>query len=853
MPKIFLHIINLLLVNNHPDSIIGDTEEEYIERASNKGHIYAMLWLVGQIIFLVPLHFSNSFYWSAAMLKNYFKIGFRNLIKEKLISIISIAGLGIGIAAAGLIMIYVHFETSYDNFFTGSERIYRMYTTEGSSSNNIGYGVVLGALTPVLKKMPDVESATSIYNLNGAYIKIGDKRFDKINIFFADSNFFEVLDYEITIGSAENSLSNPSSAIITESTAIRFWGTLDVVGNDLEFQNNFLESKTYRIAAVIKDTPLNSHLEFNILLSHYSQPMLDEFGGDEFLTYFKLNSFADHEPVLQIVSDAFEKVNEPRREYGYEGHAGIIPIEDINLKGASLFRGNSGKGDLDFVIILSIVAAVILLIAVLNFINLLSAKFQNRFNEIAVRKVVGANRNSIVIQFISEAVLIACISSTISIVILLLTLTEFGVLVDRKLDIYFSSFHWIIGGVFLISTFAAVAAAIFPALRVANLKCVNILKNKSGGARINRLIPLTVTVQFAVVIILISSIAVIYSQVEFMKNQKLGFDPEQLVYFNFTDSDKFDLVKSKLEQLPDVISVTGSQSIPGFGTSGQLGKIKGVVTDNIPFNENRIQTDFIKTFGMKLLVGREFNKDLQSDRESVILNEKFVKIMNLMPEEALERKLERNGIDFQIIGVVADFNYASFEQNIAPLTLSNYSDRINIITAKIKTNSIKNTLNDIEKTVKESIPDFIFDYSFVDEIFGEMYKDVEINNTLLFLAALLAIALSVMGLFAVTLFAVLRRTKEIGIRKVLGSSVSKINLLLLKDYIKWVVISNIIALPAAHYLLSEWLQNYTVRIDLNLGYYLFAGFSAMTIAFITVIYITSKAALANPVKNLRYE
>lgn len=853
MPKIFLHIINLLLVNNHPDSIIGDTEEEYTDKVEHKGRFYALLWLIGQIIFLVPLYFSNSFYWSAAMFKNYIKIGFRNLIKEKLISIISIAGMGVGIAAAILIMIYIHFETSYDNFFTGSDRIYRMYTTQGSSSNSTGYGVVIGSLIPALKEMPDIESATSLFQLGGAYIKIENKKFDKMNIFFADSNLFDVLDYKVLNGTSEKSLSNPSSAIITESTALKFWGTLDVIGKELEFQNNFLESKIYRVAAVIKDTPLNSHLEFNILLSFYSQPIFDQFGGDEFLTYFKLAESASSEQALKKVSDAFEKVNEHRRESGYEGHAGIIPIEDINLKGAELFRGNSGKGDLKFVIVLFTVAVAILLIAVLNFINLLSAKFQNRFNEIAVRKVVGANRNSILLQFISEAVLIACISSIISIAILLLTLTDFGILVDRKLDIYFSSFHWIIGGIFSLTIFCAIISAIFPALRVANLKCVNILKNKSGSAKINRLIPLTVTVQFAVVIILLSAIAVIYSQVEFMKKQKLGFEPEQLVYFKFTDSERFDLVKNKLEQLPDVISVTGSQSIPGFGTSGQLGKIKGVVTDNIPFNENRIQTDFIKTFGMKLLAGREFNKDLQSDREAVILNEKFVKIMNLTPEEALERKLERNGSDFQIIGIVADFNYASFEQNIAPLILSFYSNRINIITAKIKTQNINLTLGNIEKKVKETIPDFIFDYSFVDEIFDHMYKDVETNNTLLFLAALLAIVLSVMGLFAVTLFAVLRRTKEIGIRKVLGGSVSTINLLLLKDYIKWVIVSNIIALPAAYYLLSAWLQNYTVRINLDWDYFLFAGLSAMTIAFITIIYITSRAALSNPLKNLRYE
>lgn len=853
MPKLFIHIINLLLVNNHPESIIGDTEEEYIERVSNKGYLYALLWLIGQIIFLVPLHFSNSFYWSAAMLKNYFKIGYRNLIKEKLISIISIAGLGIGIGAAALIMIYVHFETGYDNFFTGSDRIYRIYTTQGASTNNIGYGVVIGTLTPALNEMPDVESATSLFNLGGAYIKIEDKKFDKMNIFFADSNLFDVLDYKIINGTSEKVLTNPSSAIITESTALKFWGTPDVIEKEFELQSNFFESKIYKVAAVIEDTPINSHLEINILLSHYSQPLLDQFGGDEFLTYFKLTESASPEVALKKVYDAFEKVSEPRREAGYDGHAGIIPIKDINLKGASHFRGNSGKGDLDFVIILSIVAAAILLIAVLNFVNLLSAKFQNRFNEIGVRKVVGANRNSILLQFISEAVLIACISSIISIAIFLLALTDFGILVDRKLDIYFSSLPWIIGVVFLISTFAAVVASIFPALRVANLKCVHILKNKSGSTKVNRLIPLTVTVQFAVVIILISAIAVIFSQVEFMKNQKLGFEPEQLVYFKFTDSDKFDLVKNKLEQLPDVISVTGSQSIPGLGTSGQLGKIKGVASDNIPFNENRIQTDFIETFGMKLLAGREFNKELQSDRESVILNEKFVKIMNLTPEEALERKLERNGDDFQIIGVVSDFNYASFEQNIAPLILSFYSNRINVITAKIKTNNIQYTLSSIEKTVKEAVPDFIFDYSFVDEIFNQMYKDVETNNTLLFLAALLAIALSVMGLFAVTLFAVLRRTKEIGIRKVLGGTVSTINLLLLKDYIKWVIISNILAIPAAYYLLSAWLQNYTVRIELNWNYFLFAGVSAMIIAFITVIYITSRAALANPVKNLRYE
>jgi putative ABC transport system permease protein len=227
--------------------------------------------------------------------------------------------------------------------------------------------------------------------------------------------------------------------------------------------------------------------------------------------------------------------------------------------------------------------------------------------------------------------------------------------------------------------------------------------------------------------------------------------------------------------------------------------------------------------------------------------------MNLTPEEALERNLECNGSQLPIIGVVADYNFSSFEQDIAPLALSNYSDRIKIITVRIRSENIPNTLNNIERTAKQFSPGLVFDYSFVDEVFDQMYNNIEINNTLLMYAALLAIVLSVMGLFAVTLFAVLRRTKEIGVRKVLGGSVSNINMLLLKDYLIWVLISNIIAWPIAHYTLSSWLQNFVVRIDLNAGYYLLAGVIAFSIAVATIIYITTRAALNNPVKNLRYE
>ncbi|MGD8782526.1 MAG: ABC transporter permease [Ignavibacteria bacterium] len=854
MPQFFINIINFLLVNNHPEAIIGDTEEEYLSRLSGKGKLHALIWLIAQIIILIPLHYTNSLHWSIAMFKNYFKIGYRNLIKEKLISIISMAGLGIGIAVAGLIIIYVHFETSYDKFFDDSDKIYKVYSKFDNPKGNVrGWDIVIGALTPALREIPEIESAARLYKLHGTDVKTDDERFNNLNIYTADSGFFDVFSYQSIAGNIKNTLMNPSSAIITKDIALKLWGNTDVIGNNLQLLSNAFENRIYNIEAVIENPPANSHLTFDILLSHYSQPMLEKFGGDEFLTYFKITNTANPEMTLKLVSEIFEKVNEPRRAGGYEGHAGIIPLEDIHLKASSLFYSDSGKGSLVFVYILSIVTLAILFIAILNFVNLLAAKFQNRFNEIGVRKVVGASRNSILLQFVSEAVLIAGISSIISLIIIFLSMKEFGLLVDRKLDIYYNSFFWIICGIFLLSTFTAITSAVFPALRISTIKCVNILKSKSGGGKVNRLLPMTVMIQFAVVIMLISSVTVIYTQVEYMKNHELGFNPEQLVYFKFTDSKKYEAVKNQLEQYPDIISVTASQSIPGFGRSGQLGKIQGVEGENISFNENRIQTEYIKTFGMKLIAGREFKKELGSDRESVILNEKFVKTMNLTPEEALERNLEWHGTQSPIIGVVADYNYSSFEQNIAPLALSNYTDRIQCITVRVSSGNIKNTLTNIEKTVKQFSPGLIFDYSFVDEIFEQMYRDIETNNTLLVYSALLAIVLSVMGLFAVTLFAVLRRTKEIGVRKILGGSVTKINILLLKDYLVWVLISNIIAWPIAHYALSSWLQNFVIKIDLHLGYYLLAGVVALFIAVITVIYITTRAALHNPVENLRYE
>ncbi len=854
MPQIFVKIISFLLVNNHPEAVIGDTEEEYLERLSDQGSFNALFWIIGQIIILVPLHYSNSLQWSIAMFRNYFKIGFRNLVKEKLISIISIAGLGFGIAAAALIIIYVHFETSYDKYHDNSDRIYRVYTKfDDSKDNNKGYGIVIRALAPALREEPSIESATSLYKFGRDLIKIDKQIYNNLNIFSADSGFFNVFTKSHIAGDLTNALSNPSSAIITEETALKFWGTTDVTGKNLEFISNFFEDRIYSVAAVIENVPANSHLEYDILLSHYSQPIFDRFGGDEFLTYFKLQEFADPELSMNLVSGIFEKVNEHRREIGYDGHAGIIPLEDIHLKGSELFRGLSGKGNLNFVYIIIIIAAAILFIAVLNFINLLSAKFQNRFNEIAVRKVVGAGRNSILSQFISEAIVIALFSAVASIVITGLTLNKFGILVNRNLEVYFNSYPWIIGGILFLSIMIAVCSAVFPALRIAKLQCVNILKNKSGGGKFSRLVPLTVMVQFAIVITLLSSIIVIYSQVQFMKEQELGFDPEQIVYFNYKDSEKYEAIKNKLEQIPEIASVSGSQSIPGIGKSGQLGKIKGFSGENISFSENRIQPGYIKTFGMKLIAGRGFKENFPPDRKAVILNEKFIRMMNLTPHQALERELEYSGRLLKIIGVVADFNFSSFEQNIGPLALTNYSDRINIMAAKIKTKNLQNTIEGIEETIKDFLPDFIYEYSFVDELFDKMYKEIEINNTLLIYSALLAIILSAMGLFAVTLFAVLRRTKEIGIRKVLGGTVSGINILLLKDYLAWVLISNIVAWPVSHYVLSFWLQNFVVKIDLHIGYYLSTGITALSIAVITIIYITTRAALNNPVNNLRYE
>lgn len=856
MPNFIVHIIRTLLVNNHPEAVIGDLEEEYINILLNKGKSFAAFWLLGQILSLIPLHYKNSLYWSIGMFKNYFKIGFRNLIKEKLISIISIAGLGIGIAAAGLIMIYVHFENSYDKFFDNSDKIYRIYTKlENPKDNKLGYGVVAGKLTLPIREIQDVQDATSLYKYRVVDIKVDQDKFSNLNVFAADSSLFNVLNYKSVKGNLKTVLANPSSAVITENIAMKFWGKIDVIGNNIEFSSNFFDNKIFSVGAVIENVPINSHLQFDILLSIYANPILesDYFGGDEFLTYFKLTDFANKTEALDKVSDVFEKVNLPRREIGYDGHAGIIPIKDIHLKGSAYFNNLSGNGDIAFVFILLLVAAAILFIAVLNFINLLTAKFQNRFNEVAVRKVVGANKGAILLQFISEALLISSLSSIISILLLLFLLNDFGLLVNRELSIYYDSILSIAVLIVSLSAFVAVISAIFPALRIARLKCVNILKNKSGSSKINRLLPATVIVQFSVVIILIASISVIYFQVEFMKNQNLGFEPEQLVYFKYTDNEKYNSIKNKLEELPDIVSVTASQSIPGKGRSGQLGKIQGSEIENISFSENRIKSDYLKTYGINLIAGREFNRDLISDKEAAIINEAFIKMMNISPTQALERKLEYNGRHLQIIGVMNDYRFSSFESEISPLALTNYMDRMNTITVKINTQDIKKTLNKIEELVKEFSSDFVFEYSFVDELFGQMYREIEINNILLIYSAVLAIILSVMGLFAVTLFAVNRRTKEIGIRKVLGGTVTELNFLLIKNYLVWVLISNLIAWPITYYFLRMWLQNFTIQITLHPGYFLFSGILAFLIALSTIIFITTRAALTNPVENLRYE
>jgi putative ABC transport system permease protein len=794
------------------------------------------------------------------MIKNYIKIAFRNLWRHKGFSLINIIGLAVGMTAAFLIFMYVKFELSYDNFNEKSDQIYRIVSDIKTPTETLNWSSSIAPIGPALQRdYPEIKANTRIFGA-GFLIQRGDSKFQENNALFAEPSLFKMFSFPVIKGDVDKAFSLPNTVILTEKAAKKYFGNENPIGQSL-----ILDGKNpASIVAVVKDVPSNSHFKFDMLVSiatieKQSKDRMNQWGNFGNFTYILLPKGYDA-IKLQSRMKAFvdRHYTAADKKQGMDYSFFLEPLKDVYMVSK---RGAPESGNLYNVRIFSIIAVFILLIACINFINLTTARATERAKEVGIRKVIGAMKQQLTIQFLSESVILCLISFLFSALFSFLLLSLFNQLAGKVIsDSIFH--HGYLFQLFLIACVIGLCAGLYPALVLSNFKPVTILKGRFSKSTKGILLRkgLVVT-QFTISIVLIIGTIVVYNQLSFMRNQSLGFQKNQMLTIDFSGDSAIqsrqEIIKNELKKIPNVLGATASGAIPGFGNSVAYSEIQNQAGAMQQMNMNMydIDYDFIPQFEMKLAAGRIFSKAFGTDTtQAIVINEATAKSLGYRnPADAVGRNYSQWGRTGKIIGVLKDFHFQSLQETVKPLNM-----RINIrgtgsFTLKIAAKEVPATISAIQSRWKTLAPERPFNYVFVDETFNKQYASEVTFGNLFVNFAVLAIFISCLGLLGLASYSTIQRTREIGIRKVLGASVAGIVNMLSKEFLILVLISSLIAFPIAWFTMHSWLQDFAYRISISWWIFVFAGVLALVIAFTTVSFQAIKAALMNPVKSLRSE
>ncbi|HNP22258.1 MAG: ABC transporter permease [Chitinophagaceae bacterium] len=810
------------------------------------------------------------------MLKNYFKIAIRSLWKNKGFTAINIAGLATGLACFILIALYVVDELSYDRYNEKADRIYRVDADIKFGGNELKLCVSSDPMGPTLKKdYPQVEEFTRIYASEGdKLVKKGNEYIDEQHIAYVDSTFFNVFTLPALSGDTRHALDEPNTVVITASTAQKYFGPANALGKALE-----IDKKPYKITAVIKDIPQNSHFHFDFMLSMKNVDYgFGNFLSHNFQTYIVLRPGTDYHDFeknfTQIVNNyifpqakQFMSINSMDDFYkaGNQLQYHLMPLTDIHLKSAR-FPELDTNGNMQYVYIFGVVALFILLIACINFINLSTARSANRAKEVGIRKVLGTEKKNLIFQFLTESALMALISLIIAIGIAYAVLPLFNDIAAKSLTVSSIFSGKILPFLIALPFLVGIVAGSYPAFFLSKFKPVTVLKGKiNAGFRKSYLRSSLVVLQFFTSIILIVGTVVIYKQLNYIQTTNLGFNKDQVLIINgYSALDKnAEAFKNDILNLPGVKSGTISGFLPVANSSrNDVSYSRDAVQDSknsLSAQSWRVDYDYINTLGMQIVKGRNFSKEFGSDSGAVIINETAAKVLGYT--DPIGKKLFSNfqdasgatkPISYDIVGVVKDFHFESLRQNIYPLILRLDKDN-GLASFKVNTANIQPLIKQIEAKWKAMAPGMPFSYRFMDEAFDSMYRSEQRVGEVSVTFAILAIFIACLGLFGLVTYMAEQRTKEIGVRKVLGASVSNLVAMLSKDFLKLVIIAAVIAFPVSWWAMHSWLQDFAYRISIDWWVFAVAAFAALFIALATISFQAVKAALANPVKSLRTE
>jgi putative ABC transport system permease protein len=838
-PKLAVWLLRHLSDPEDSVSLLGDSVEEYADFCREKRKRNARSWYWFQVLISLPSFCKSYIYWSVTMFRNYLKIALRTILKHKGYSFINIAGLSVGIACCVLILLWVQDELSYDRFHENANNIHlTVLEVEDNWWTSSPW-----ALGPTLKKdFPEVRTFTR-YGQITRLVRYEDKNYNE-SIAFADPEFFDMFSFPFVGGRPQSVFPTLGSVVITEKTAKKYFGNEDPIGKILNFNNQ----ADLTVTGVIKEVPTNSTMAFDLVI-----PVL--LFGERINTEWSIESRCFVLLQNNTDLDAFrEKISGVVMKYDRRTDQTIRldlqPLSRIHLYSLT------GGGNIIYIYIFSFIAVIILLIACINFMNLSTARGGTRAKEVGMRKVVGARRVHVIKQFYGESLLLAVIALAAAIGLVHLFLPSFNRLAQKTLSFNLGSNLIILTGLLGITLFTGIVSGSYPALLISSFHPVKVIKGSlSSGSSKSILRKVLVISQFTIAIVLIIGTLVVYKQLHYIRNRDLGFSRDQVlsIYMSQTIQPSYPALKEEFLKHPSVLHVTAASNRPN-----QVGNINPVYWEGRGPDQyetwNFISTDFdyVKTFDMEIAQGRDFSKDFETDKQNYIVNEEGAKLMGF--EDPIGKLFSIWTNEGQIIGVVKNFHMTSLHNEIRPVVITLLPNwRPSILFIKLRPENIQATIKDLEKTWKKFAPNFPFEFQFLDEAFEAQYRTDQRTGSLFKTFAFLAIFISCLGIFGLAAFMAERRTKEIGVRKVLGASISNIMGLISREFMILLTVANLIAWPSAFFLSRSLLNGYAYRANIGFWVFLAAGALSYLIALITVSYQAFKAARTDPARSLRYE
>ena len=854
-------ILGRLLRSSVRESALQDFDEQFTQIKRHRGAVIATLWFIIQVFSLIPSLLKDSIYWSTAMLKNYFKISMRNTRRHKGYSFINIAGLAIGMVCTILILLWIQDELSYDKFHENGDNIYRIIVEDEQGLQSAGTCPI--PLGPHSEQVyPEVLDSIRFCNGFQKFLVEFDEKVFSEEIGIVDPSYLTAFTFPFLRGDPQTALEDPYSLIMTEKMARKYFGSEDPIGKVIRILSSRKQTINFTVTGILEDIPRHSHLQFQILLPFQTLDEMvwwvrdfEKWSDWSFFTYILTKPGIS---IPELSGKITDLVRQNDQGDDLTSKFFLQPLAKIHLH--SHFKYDlAGHGDIRTIYIFAIVAAFILLIACANFMNLSTARFSHRSREVGLRKTIGAHRTQLIKQFLGESMFFVLIALFVALILIKLSLPLFNQMTGKPLELNLADLSFLLSLAAVIF-FTGSLAGSYPAIFLSAFQPADVLKGISQafskGVFFRKFL---VVFQFSLSIIIIICTTIVYNQLTFVRNKKLGFDKNNVIHLPLSGTihANYDVIRNELLSNPHISGIAASdQLLTQIFRASTGARLEGKdVCEHTSIHFLTVDSHFLDTLDMKLSQGRPFSEEFPTDAdEAVIINQTLAKILG--GENLVGKKLYNynEGRTRRIVGIVEEFHFESLHSQVKPLMIVPQSSRdfkfMYVKTGPGAISSSINFLKDIWKKYGTGIP---FEYHFLDQTIGQLYASEKRMGKIFLNFAFLAIFISCLGLFGLASFTAEQRTKEIGIRRVLGASAGNIIYTLTADFSKWVLAANVIAWPVAYFAMHKWLQNFAFKTDMNLWVFVLSGTLSLAIALITVGYQSVKTALANPADSLRYE